>query len=149
MTSGTKRGKCCYHGSWGGENESTKLACKLAQQRISEHKKQNKLINKCSSFSSGGETHGGQVVTSQRHLNLHGPRSPAVRIESFRPAGDHTHTHTHTHGPLTCKLVIGSVQLSGVRQALVTVFRLHFFFLPVCAGMWNCGTQLICLRFSL
>lgn len=27
---------------------------------------------------------------------------------------------------LTCKLVIGSVQLSGVRQALVTVFRLHF-----------------------
>ena len=67
-------------------------------------------------------------MTSQRHLNLHGPRSPAVRIESFRPAGDHTHTHTHTHGPLTCKLVIGSVQLSGVRQALVTVFRLHFFF---------------------
>lgn len=29
-------------------------------------------------------------------------------------------------GLLTCKLVIGSVQLSGVRQALVTVFRLHF-----------------------
>jgi len=28
-------------------------------------------------------------------------------------------------GSLTRQLVIGSVQLSGVRQALVTVFRLH------------------------
>lgn len=56
-----------------------------------------KKNNKRSSFSSGGETHGGQVVTSQSHLNLRGPRSPALRIESFRPAGDHTHTHTRTH----------------------------------------------------
>lgn len=46
-----------------------------------------------------------------------------MQIESSYLAGNQ---HIQQPASLTCKLVIRSVQLSGVRQALVTVFRLHF-----------------------
>lgn len=46
-----------------------------------------------------------------------------MQIESSFLAGNQ---HIQQPVSLTCKLVIRSVQLSGVRQALVTVFRLHF-----------------------
>lgn len=43
-------------------------------------------------------------------------------------------------GPLTRQLVVGSVQLSGVRQALVAVFRLHFVpCVRACVRAPECG----------
>lgn len=44
----------------------------------------------------------------------------------FLGGGFASNQDIHRPVPLTCKLVIRSVQLPGVRQALVTVLRLHF-----------------------
>lgn len=74
---------------------------------------------------------GGQVaVTFRSHLKFGGTgflsdyQSRILNL--FLPPVIMTSTGVSDAGLLTCKLVIGSVQLSGVRQALVTVFRLHF-----------------------